>query len=318
MITLVTGGAGFIGSNLIRHLLAGGVRRVICFDNFDSYYSPEQKRANIAKYARNPAVTVVSGSVTDATFVKQLFDTYGVTHVAHLAAKVGVRASLSDPQGYAKVNVVGTHVLLEAARRHGIERFLLVSSSSVYGRGAELPFVEDRHLGEVMTPYGESKRAAEVLVREYHQQHGVPIVCVRPFSVYGPCMRPDLALSLFIRAIVSRAPVPLIGGGHDRRDFTHVDDVCAGLLLALERPEAIGRAFNLGRGQAVQIREAIILLEEALRLKAVIEDFPREVAEIPVTLADLTNSSRVLGYVPHVSLAEGITSYVQSLMAVKY
>jgi UDP-glucuronate 4-epimerase len=240
----------------------------------------------------------------------RLFAEHNVQHVVHLGAYAGVRPSVERPLIYQKANVEGTLVLLEAARAKGIERFLLVSSSTVYGRGAQVPFREDAPLGIPMSPYGATKRAAELLGLTYYDLHRLPVVCLRPFSVYGPRLRPDLAMSVFTEAIDNGRPLPLFGDGSIRRDFTHVSDICNGLLAALDADQVVGETINLGHSEPIEMRALIAMLATALGKRARIDQQPEKPGDMPVTCADLTKAERLLGYRPKVSFAEGIAEFV--------
>jgi UDP-glucuronate 4-epimerase len=310
MSVLVTGGAGFIGSHFIELLLRHSDEAIVCLDNFNDYYDPQLKRANVAPLEVEPRVTIVEADFCDSAAMAELFDAHQVRRVVHLGAYAGVTPSVRNPLPYQQTNVGGTLSLLEAARRCPVERFLLASSSTVYGRGAGVPFCEDRPLGIPASPYGATKRAAELMGLTYEALHGVPVVCLRPFSVYGPRVRPDLAISVFARAIDQGKPLPLYGDGTILRDFTHVSDICAGLLAALHADDVIGEAINLGHNEPVEIRYVMALLEEAIGRKAVIERHPPREEDLPVTCADLTKASRLLGYRPRVPLEAGITQFV--------
>jgi UDP-glucuronate 4-epimerase len=310
MSILVTGGAGFIGSHFIQRLLVrDSAARVICLDNFSDYYDPALKRANVALFAGDARVKLVEQSFLDAAAMQRLFADEGVRRVVHLGGIAGVRWSVAHPLPYEETNVRGTLSLLEAARLHPVERFLLVSSSTVYGHGAKAPFCEDAPLGVPLSPYGASKRAAELLALTYHQLHQVPIVCLRPFSVYGPRIRADLAMWIFAEAIVAGRSIPLFGDGSVRRDFTHVGDICDGLLSALDAPAVIGEAINLGHHDPIEIRQLIALLETVLARKAVIEQLPSALGDMPLTCADLGKAERLLGYRPRVALADGVRDF---------
>ena len=233
MSILVTGGAGFIGSHFIRMLLEQTDSQIVALDNFNDYYDPALKRDNAARFEEEPRVTLIEGDFCDADANSQVLQEHDVERIVHLGAYAGVRVSVAQPEVYQRANVGGTLALLEAARQHPVKRFLLISSSTVYGRGAEIPFREDGILGIPAGPYGATKRAAELMGLTYHQLHDVPVVCLRPFSVYGPRLRPDLALTIFVDAIENGKTFPLFGDGSIRRDFTHVSDICAGLFSAM-------------------------------------------------------------------------------------
>jgi UDP-glucuronate 4-epimerase len=311
MTVLVTGGAGFIGSHFIERLLASDPQsQVVCLDNFNDYYDPAIKRANVAGFADSERVIVVERSFCDPAALEPLMAEYGVRQIVHLGGYAGVRASMAMPLAYQEANVGGTLVLLEAARVHPVERFVLVSSSTVYGAGTEVPFREDAPLGVPLSVYGVTKRAAELLGLHYHRVHGVPVVALRPFSVYGPRIRPDLAMRAFAESITKGKPLVLFGDGTIKRDFTHVGDICDGLLAALDAEDAVGEAINLGHHEPVAIADLVRMLEDALGRKAIIERREAFAGDMPVTCADLTKAERLLGYRPRVSLAEGVRDFV--------
>jgi UDP-glucuronate 4-epimerase len=228
-----------------------------------------------------------------------------------LGGYAGVRASSAMPLVYEEANVRGTLVLLEAVRKYPVERFVFASSSTVYGEGSPVPFQEDAPLGVPLSPYGVTKRAAEMLTLHYEQVHKVPSISLRPFSVYGPRMRPDLAIHVFATAIDAGQPIPLFGDGSYRRDFTHVSDVCDGLLAALHRPEAVGQAINLGHHEPVAMLDLVELLSAELGKPAKVDFRPAFAGDMPVTCADLTKARRLLGYQPRVSIAEGVRDFVR-------
>jgi UDP-glucuronate 4-epimerase len=309
MSILVTGGAGFIGSHFVEHLLRLGHERVICLDNFNDYYDPRLKRKNIAGFAADRRVTLVEADFCDVDAMSRLFAAQQVREVMHLGAYAGVRYSVEHPLIYERANVFGTQCLLEAARRHGVSRFVLASSSTVYGKDALAPFVEDAPLGIPLSPYGASKRAAELMGLTYWLLYQTPVVCVRPFSVYGPRLRPDLALTIFSEAILENRPLPLFGDGSVCREFTHISDICDGLQAALIAAAAVGECINLGHSEPIPITELIRLLEEALGRSAQIERLPAKPGEMPITNADLTKAKRLLDYAPRVDFRDGIREF---------
>lgn len=309
MNILVTGGAGFIGSRLIERLLRRPNTRAICLDDYNDYYAPAMKRANTAGFAIDPRVSMVEASFCDAERMARLFAEENVDHVVHLGAYAGVRYSLANPFPYQQHNVGGTLALLEAARRHPVRRFVIASSSTVYGRNAAAPFQEDAPLGVPLSPYGASKRAAELMGLTYLDLYKVPVVIVRPFSVYGPRLRPDLALSIFTEAILHDEPLPLFGDGSIRRDFTYIDDLCDGLEAMLTAEDCIGEAINLGHDEPIAMREVIATLERTLGRAAVIKRLPEKGGEMPVTHADLSKAKRLLNYAPKTSFDDGVRAF---------
>jgi UDP-glucuronate 4-epimerase len=307
---LVTGAAGFIGSRLIERLLRRPTAQIVGLDSFNGYYDPALKRANVRELQNHPRVRIIEGTFTDAPAMRELFAVEKPTHVVHLGAYAGVRYSIENPFPYQEHNVGGTLSLLEAARHTRVERFLLASSSTVYGRNAVAPFVEDAQLGVPLSPYGASKRAAELLGLTYLDLFRVPVVCIRPFSVYGPRLRPDLALSIFTAAILDDRPLPLFGDGTIRRDFTYIDDLCDGLEAALDRDGVVGEAINLGHDEPIAVRAVIEQLERTLGRSAKIDRHPEKPGEMPVTHADLSKARRLLGYEPKTDFTTGVAAFV--------
>jgi UDP-glucuronate 4-epimerase len=290
--------------------MPGAAGDILCLDNFDAFYDPMLKRTNVAAFAHHRRVKMIEQSFCDLAAIDRLFATERIRQVVHLGAHCGVRPSLTRPIDYEETNVQGTAVLLEAAQRYPVERFLLVSSSTVYGDSAACPFREDAALGTPTTPYAASKQEAESLGVTYASVCDVPVVCLRPFSVYGPRLRPDLALHVFARSILSERSLPLLGDGTTRRDFTHVSDVCDGLLAALRAPDVVGLAINLGRGEPIAMEQAVAILEDALQRRAQIARRPSCPADVPLTFADLTRAQELLGYRPKVCFADGVREFV--------
>jgi len=310
---LVTGGAGFIGSHLVERLVERG-EHVVCLDNFDDYYSPEVKRANIAGALASGRVDLVEGDIRDADVCARAMAGGEVRAVVHLAARAGVRPSIEQPGLYVDVNCGGTVNLLEAARRTAsVEKFIFGSSSSVYGVNSKVPFSEDDPVDQPISPYAATKRAGELLCHVYHRLYGLPVVCLRFFTVYGPRQRPDLAIHKFTRLIARGEPIPVYGDGTSRRDYTYVSDVADGIVAAIDRAPG-ERGFdivNLGNSQPVELRELIRIIEGCLGKKAQIERLPDQPGDVPVTYADISRARELLGYEPRVPIAQGIAEFVE-------
>jgi UDP-glucuronate 4-epimerase len=303
MNLLITGGAGFIGSHLVdRRLIAGD--SVTVLDDFNDFYSPAIKRQNVAAHAGHPCFSLIEGDVRDAALLDRLFAGKPFDAVVHLAARAGVRPSLAQPALYEEVNVLGTIRLLEAAVRNGRPRFLLASSSSVYGAG-RLPFAEDDPVDRPISPYAATKRGAELQVAASHHLWGFAAVCLRIFTVYGPRQRPEMAIARFLRGVETGEAIPLYGDGSSRRDYTYIDDVLDGIEAALTAPLDF-EIINLGGARPVSLEALIAAIEGATGRRARIERHPDQPGDVPATYASVEKAARLLAFSPKVSLTEGL------------
>lgn len=307
--TLVTGGAGFIGSHVTEALLARG-ERVLCVDNFDSFYDPAIKRRNIRGALANAKYTLIEGDIRDQTAMEKLCEAHGVTRIFHAAARAGVRPSIQDPFLYEDVNVRGTMVMLEVARRRPLTTFVFASSSSVYGGLPTVPFSETAALSRPISPYASTKLAGELICYTYHHLYGTPVTCLRFFTVYGPRQRPEMAIHQFVRLIEDGQPVRMFGDGGSRRDFTYIEDIVQGVVAALDRPFPF-EVFNLGESATIELRALIQLIEQALGKKAKIDALPDQPGDVPVTYADITKARALLDYRPTTPVAEGVKRFVE-------
>ncbi|QQY08581.1 MAG: NAD-dependent epimerase/dehydratase family protein [Candidatus Xiphinematobacter sp.] len=308
MRVLVTGGAGFIGSHLVSALSREG-HAVVVLDNFNSFYAPSLKLANVSSFARQ--VKVVEGDVCCSATVDALFDRWCFDSVIHLAAYAGVRSSIRHQTLYLKTNIGGTLQLLRAASRMGVSKFLFGSSSSVYGPREKVPFSEGMALSRTLNPYAASKLAAERLCRDFAQLWGIRVVCLRFFTVYGPAQRPDLAIHKFTRSILKEVPLQKFGDGTTQRDYTYIDDVVQGILKALYYNEGgTFEVFNLGKNSATTLNELIATIEEVLGKRAVIRTLPEQNGDMLYTCADVSKACRLLGYQPQVTIPIGIKKFV--------
>ena len=308
MRTLVTGGAGFIGSHLVENLVAAG-HEVSILDDFNDFYDPAIKRQNIA--AVRESVRLHELDLRDSKAVQELFRREKFEAVAHLAARAGVRPSIKDPQLYYETNVAGTLHLLEAARLAGIERFIFASSSSVYGVSKTVPFSEDLHLTQTISPYAATKIAGEFLCSTYSHLYRMRIVALRFFTVYGARQRPDLAIHQFTRRIHEGQPIDQFGDGTTRRDYTYIDDIIQGVTAAFDYGGSLFDVFNLGESDTIELRELIAAIEEALGRKAEIRRLPEQPGDVPITCADISKARRLLGYQPRTSLRAGLPKFVE-------
>ncbi len=302
---LVTGGAGFIGSHTVERLLARGDEPVV-LDNFNDFYDPAIKRANVARF---PSVRVVVGDIRDKALVDELLDASNFDGVIHLAAMAGVRPSVEDPLLYEDVNVRGTLVLLEALRRRPKTRLVFASSSSVYGAREEAPFREDDDIHRPVSPYAATKRAGELICYTHHHLFGIAVAALRFFTVYGPRQRPEMAIAKFSAAIERGEPIPFYGDGGTRRDYTYIDDIVDGVVAALDRCAGY-EIFNLGESATTTLSELVETLAREIGKPAVIDRKPLQPGDVPLTCADVSKARKLLGYAPKVPVAEGLRRYV--------
>jgi len=310
MHILLTGCAGFIGSHLTRRLLARG-DRVTVLDDFNDYYDPARKRANVAPFLADgsPGYRIFEGDIRDMALVDRTFAEGAFDAVIHLAARAGVRPSLLEPILYEEVNCVGTLRLLEAARRHGPKTFLFGSSSSVYGINEKLPFAEDDEVSQPISPYATTKRAGELLCYNYHHLYGFRTACLRFFTVYGPRQRPEMAIHKFTDLLARGKAVPLFGDGSSRRDYTYIDDILDGLLAALALAPGF-EIINLGGAETTSLKDLVTWIAAELAVEPRIEYLPGQPGDVPITYADVSKAARLLGYSPKVPIREGLRRFV--------
>jgi UDP-glucuronate 4-epimerase len=307
MKILVTGGAGFIGSHVVRGLLQTGTT-VAILDDFNDFYDPQIKRANVKAF--NGQAEVIEADIRNASAMKDVVERGGYDSIIHIAARAGVRPSVQNPSAYIETNVVGTYNLLDAARLAGVGQFLLASSSSVYGMAGKVPFSEDLALPQTLSPYAATKLAAEHLCGSYSHLYELAVVVMRFFTVYGPAQRPDLAIHKFTDSIYRGRSVQQYGDGTTRRDYTYVDDIVQGVLGALKYRRTPFEIFNLGENQTTTLTDLIVSIENALGKKAIIEHLPEQQGDMPLTCADIDKARALLGYHPRVKISEGIPKFV--------
>ena len=309
---LVTGGAGFIGSHVCERLLHLG-HAVWAFDDLNPFYDPQIKRRNIRDIqSLAKPFEFMQGDLADRGALEELLGSVKFDQIIHLAARAGVRPSLEEPALYQRVNVEGTVNLLEAARRTGVKKITIASSSSVYGVNSKVPFAESDPIFSAISPYAASKLACEALGHVYHHVYGMEVVMLRFFTVYGPRQRPDLAIHKFARLIRAGKPIPVFGDGSTARDYTYISDILEG-VLACTRQEFGYEIFNLGESQTVKLSYLIELLEHALGRKAVIERQPPQPGDVPLTCADISKAQQRLDYNPKVKIELGIPLFVEWL-----
>jgi UDP-glucuronate 4-epimerase len=311
MTILVTGAAGFIGSHVAEAFARRG-DRVIGLDNFDAYYDPARKRANLAEIVSETGAErfkLVEGDLRDQSLVNALFREHAFRSVVHLGAMAGVRASCEEPRLYFDVNVGGTLNLLDAARDHGKPNVVFASTSSVYGASPRIPFVEDDPADRPHAPYPASKRAAELLGHAYHHLYALDFVALRFFTVYGPRGRPDMLTYKLVDALRTGAVLTLYDGGRMLRDWTFVSDTVAGVVSATDKRLGY-EVINLGRGEPVLVSDFIRTFEKMTGRKLAIRAEPRPEADVERTHANTDKARRLLGYEPRVSVTEGAERFL--------
>lgn len=308
---LITGGAGFIGSHLVDRLLATNVERITVVDDFNDFYSPSIKRDNIREHLKDPRYSIHEVDIRDRAALEEVFNKINFDCVVHLAARAGVRPSLSEPQLFTGTNVNGTVNLLELARQHDVKQFVFGSSSSVYGINAKVPFSEDDPIRQPISPYAATKGAGELLCHTYSHLYGLRCVCLRFFTVYGPRQRPDLAIHKFAKLISQHKPIPVFGDGSTRRDYTYIDDIIDGVTAAIDYDKTNYEVINLGESRTVELRELISLLEKELDTHAIIERQPPQPGDVPQTFADVSKARALLNYQPKTQIEEGLHRFVE-------
>src|SRR6266404_2827071 len=308
MRILVTGGAGFIGSHLVEELLRDS-HNVAIVDDFNDFYDPKIKRANISAVAKEIAVHDVD--LRDGEKVADLFRKEKFDAIFHLAARAGVRPSIQHPQLYYDTNVAGTLHLLENAHASGVERFIFASSSSVYGAAKQVPFSEEEHLTQTLSPYAATKIGGEFLCSTYSHLYQMRVVALRYFTVYGPRQRPDLAIHQFTRRIYAGQPIDQFGDGSTQRDYTYIDDIIQGTMAAFNYDGPLYDVFNLGESQTIQLKDLILAIESAVGKKAKINRLAEQPGDMPRTYADTSKARKLLGYNPTTKLSEGLPKFVE-------
>jgi len=306
---LITGAAGFIGSHLSERLLQEG-SRIICLDNLDTFYDPQMKRENLKPLLANNNFTMIEGDIRDLKLLTDIFEGNRIDIIVHIAARAGVRPSIKEPLLYYDVNVRGTTNLLEMAKNYHVKKFIFASSSSVYGENKKVPFSEDDNVDFPISPYAATKKAGELISFTYHHLYGIPVNCLRFFTVYGPRQRPEMAIHKFTRLIYEGKSIPVYGDGTSRRDYTYIDDLISGITASVNT-ELGYEIINLGESKTVKLTELISLIEENLQKKAIIEWLPDQPGDVPVTFADIGKARRLLGYAPCIDIKEGAGRFVE-------
>lgn len=304
----ITGGAGFIGSHLCEKLITQN-HQIICMDNFNDYYDPRIKKRNVEQLLKLPNFHLIDDDILNHILLDKLFSEHQIDIIVHLAARAGVRPSIQQPLLYQKVNIEGTVNLLECCKRYKIQKFIMASSSSVYGNNKKVPFSEDDPVDEPISPYAATKKACELIAYTYHHLYALPITCLRFFTVYGPRQRPDMAIYKFTKLINNNEPLPMYGDGTSRRDYTYIADVIDGILKAIDKCERY-HIYNLGESKTISLKELIHLIENSLGKKTKIDRLPFQSGDVIVTYADISKAQKELGYKPETKIEEGISLFI--------
>jgi len=307
MRILITGVAGFIGSNVAKFLLSRG-DVVIGVDNFNDYYARSAKEYNLALIAgvSKERFVFYELDIRDKAGMAEIFAKQKIDKVIHLAAMAGVPFSLKNPHLYMDVNILGTTVLADLAVANGVSNFVFASSSSVYGSREDVPFKESDDVNMPVSPYAASKRMGEILLWNYHHLYGLPVSCLRFFTVYGPLQRPyGMVIQRFMKQIEQGSELTIYGDGSMGRDFTYIDDIVAGVVAALDKNYSY-EIFNLGNSSPVRVIEIVDLLEEVMKMPAKRKFVDLPPTEVPVTYADISKAGEMLDYVPKTDLKDGL------------
>lgn len=303
---LITGIAGFIGSRTAEACLAHGWD-VVGIDNFNPFYDPQIKRSNLQQFEKD--IKFYPGDIRDKGLVEKIFQENRITVVIHLAAMAGVRPSFQNPALYTDVNLNGTNVIFEVAMRHGVEKILFASSSSVYGNAGKVPFSETDNIDQPISIYAATKRANEKQARVWHELSGIPTVGLRFFTVYGPRQRPEMAIHLFTRALFNHQPIRLFGDGKTYRDYTYIDDIVSG-ILGIESGIKGFDIVNLGESQTTTLIDLVRLLENISGEKALLSFEAMQKGDVDRTFADIEHARNTYGYSPQMDMKSGLTHFV--------
>lgn len=335
MVYLVTGGSGFIGSHLIEQLLRNG-HSVINIDNFDDFYGYQVKIKNtlesigkipdfefsekeadirrLVSLSHSDRYSLYWQDIRDYKGLENIFKTYHIDMVIHLAALAGVRPSIERPLEYEEVNVRGTMNLWELCKNHHVKKFICASSSSVYGNNEKIPFAETDNVDHPISPYAATKKSGEIIGHVYHNLYHIDMIQLRFFTVYGPRQRPDLAIHKFTKLISENQEIPFYGDGSTARDYTYIDDIVDGItksILYLENNSGVYEILNLGENQVVTLLEMVATIEMALGKSAIKKILPMQPGDVTKTNADITKAKDLIGYKPVTDFQNGIKKFVE-------
>ena len=306
---LITGGAGFIGSQLVRALLNDKDLRISIVDNFDSFYSRQIKLLNTDGFEKHQQVVMLDRNLDHLSSLElQEILSQKVDVIIHFAAKAGVRPSINDPLAYQRTNVLGTQMLLDFAKQTGVKQFVFASSSSVYGVNENLPWKEEEKLLPI-SPYAMTKLSGEMAGHVFSSLYGIRFIALRFFTVYGPSQRPDLAIHKFIKSILKDEPITMYGDGSTSRDYTYVGDIIQGVLSAINYDQSVFEIINLGNSDAISLKDLILKIEKVVGKKAIIDQQPEQPGDVPRTFADISKAKRLLNYQPTTQLEDGLKNF---------
>jgi UDP-glucose 4-epimerase len=300
---LITGGAGFIGSHIVEYFLQQNNCEVLCLDNFDSYYNPKIKEQNIGKFMLNPNFTLIRGDIRDNSILADSIS--DVDYIFHEAAQAGVRISVDDPRKTHDVNATGTLNLLENAKNSSVKKIINASSSSIYGKIRYLPFDEE-HPAEPISPYGISKLMAEHYCRVFEELYGLKTISLRYFTVYGPRMRPDLAINIFMHNALKNNPITIFGDGTKTRDFTYIDDILDANIIAMKKGSGV---YNIGGGNHISVQRLVEKIKTITRSSSKINYQDEVKGDADHTSANIHKAERELGWKPKKTIDEGLERY---------
>jgi UDP-glucuronate 4-epimerase len=305
---LITGGAGFIGSNVIPKLLVKGYR-VVSVDNFDDLYDPKLKEENVKPFLSNQNFVLERVDIRNLEALKEVFEREGPTYVIHLAARPDTRDAVNDPRLYISINIDGTLNVLELAKDYKVENVVLASSSSVYGNDPDLPWKETATADRPLSPYGASKRTTEHLAYSYHHNFGLNVTCLRYFNAYGENNRPTMVPYLWGIAILKDNEIEISGNGSRQRDYTYIGDIAEGTILAMEKPLGF-EVFNIGNNEPISLKELLKVFEKVTGKTAKVKSRPSSKASVEVTYADISKAKAMLDWQPTTSIQDGIGKLV--------
>lgn len=310
---LITGGAGFIGSHLADNLLKEG-NKIVVIDNFCDFYNPKLKEENVKDNLNNSNYKLYRIDIRDKDNLEKVFIENKIDCVIHLAAMAGVRPSIENPTLYQEVNCLGTQNILECMKKHGVNKLVMASSSSVYGNCKEVPFKESFVVDYAISPYAATKKANEVMTHVYHALDNMNVIMLRFFTVFGPRQRPDLAINKFTRLMLNNEEIPMFGDGSTSRDYTYVEDIVDGIKRSIhyvEKNDNVYEIINLGNSNPVSLKDMINIIGEVLGKKPKIKELPMQPGDVERTYADITKAKRILGYNPKTTFKEGIEKFVE-------